>query len=803
MAFSIVTNVASLLAQDNLRITGDLQQKTIQRLTSGLRINSSADDAAGLAIANGFRSDIAVLQQGIRNASDGLSNLQTIDGGINNISLLLDRARTLATQSASGTFNGDRNTLNSEFQSVLTEIDRQAQVVGLDQGGAFAKALSVFIGGGRGHAGDASSVAINNGVVSVDLSTSTISTNSLGLSGVQAFGGTSGTTDIGTGSASTSVEDILANATNTSSLRVAGFTDFYFSGPGFGDQNEIRASVNLTGIVDTTTLVSAINSGIESAGNGTTSAAAAFKAAGIKAVANTDTSGKQQLTFTASSTAFQVEAGDRLSNALLGNYTSSSDATGKSLSITAGGSTLASAATATFTAAGDDVTFRIQGGGLADAIEVTLTIAAGETLGLALSDLATAVAANTTLTAAGFSVSAVAGATVTFSNSRGERFQVLTAGDQQNLFGLGTYLRNASGSVLYTSITGAANAGVTFGGSLFISLNGSVAETITVAASTTLTDQLAADAINSAIAANATLSAAGLEATVTGGFIGIESNNGTLFQLSNAAADANSAFGFSTFAGVYSANTGATEPSGFAEHVFYSGGADASTTGDVTAFSNILYGGDDQTITFTANDSNGTSHSLSLVLRNDATARTGQTLDEALQYINTQLQQSNDSTLKRIVAVKERNNAGTAEGIRFLSTLSEFKVGVGQTASGTGINAGTAAVLTSAALTGGSVADISSQSNAQTAVSNLASAVSLLGNAQANVGKGQNQLQFAVGLATAQVNNLQAAQGRIRDADLAAEAANLTRASISQQAGIAALAQANSAPQVVLALLRG
>ena len=71
MAFSIVTNVASLLAQDNLRITSDLQQKTIQRLTSGLRINSSADDAAGLAIANSFRSDVAVLQQGIRNAGDG------------------------------------------------------------------------------------------------------------------------------------------------------------------------------------------------------------------------------------------------------------------------------------------------------------------------------------------------------------------------------------------------------------------------------------------------------------------------------------------------------------------------------------------------------------------------------------------------------------------------------------------------------------------------------------------------------------------------------------------------------------
>ena len=198
--FSIVTNVSSLLAQENLSKTNQLQQTTITRLTSGLRINSSADDAAGLAIANRFRSDIAVLQQGVRNAADGLSTLQTIDGGINNVSLLLDRARSLATQSASGTFLGDRNTLNSEFQSVINEIDRQAQAVGLDPGGSFNSLLSVFIGGGRANNG---LTAVQNGSVQIDLSQSAFSANNLGLKGVQAIGGTQGTTDIGAGAAST------------------------------------------------------------------------------------------------------------------------------------------------------------------------------------------------------------------------------------------------------------------------------------------------------------------------------------------------------------------------------------------------------------------------------------------------------------------------------------------------------------------------------------------------------------------------------------------------------------------------
>ena len=136
MAFSIQTNINSLIAQENLRVTGEFQSRTIQRLTSGFRINQSGDDAAGLAIANKFRSDIAELSQGVRNANDGISTLQIVDGGMNNISKMIDRLKTLATQSASGTFTGDRNVLNSEFQSVLSEIDRQAQAVGPGPGRA-------------------------------------------------------------------------------------------------------------------------------------------------------------------------------------------------------------------------------------------------------------------------------------------------------------------------------------------------------------------------------------------------------------------------------------------------------------------------------------------------------------------------------------------------------------------------------------------------------------------------------------------------------------------------------------------
>src|ERR687883_1491266 len=135
MPFSLINNIQSQSSQSSLTRTSSNLSSTIQRLSSGLRINNSGDDAAGLAIANKYRSDVAVLSQGVRNANDGLSNLQIIDGGLNTISNLLDRASTLAAQSASDTFSGDRETLQSEFSNVLSEITRQAQNIGLNSGG--------------------------------------------------------------------------------------------------------------------------------------------------------------------------------------------------------------------------------------------------------------------------------------------------------------------------------------------------------------------------------------------------------------------------------------------------------------------------------------------------------------------------------------------------------------------------------------------------------------------------------------------------------------------------------------------
>src|SRR5262245_50348195 len=117
MGFSVVTNLAGLNAQSKLLEINMGLEKTLGRLTSGLRINSAADDVVGLAVANRHKFDSSGLQVGIRAANDAISKLQVEDGAMSNVTSLLDRALTLAAQAASDTFTGSRATLDNEFQS--------------------------------------------------------------------------------------------------------------------------------------------------------------------------------------------------------------------------------------------------------------------------------------------------------------------------------------------------------------------------------------------------------------------------------------------------------------------------------------------------------------------------------------------------------------------------------------------------------------------------------------------------------------------------------------------------------------
>ncbi len=125
MSLGILNNIPSLAAQNQLSVTNSNLQQTLFRLSSGQRINSGADDAAGLAIANGLQANVTALTQSARNATDGVGMLQVADGAMAQVTTLLNRAVTLATESATGTVSDtQRSALNAEFSAIKSEITR-------------------------------------------------------------------------------------------------------------------------------------------------------------------------------------------------------------------------------------------------------------------------------------------------------------------------------------------------------------------------------------------------------------------------------------------------------------------------------------------------------------------------------------------------------------------------------------------------------------------------------------------------------------------------------------------------------
>ncbi|EJE49860.1 flagellin/flagellar hook associated protein [Acidovorax sp. CF316] len=161
MALSINTNVMSLSAQRHLSVGQSALATSLQRLSSGLRINSARDDAAGLAISERFTSQIRGLNQAARNANDGISLLQTAEGAISTIASGLQRIRELAVQAANGSYSAsDRQAIQAEVAQLASEIDRTAST-------AQFNGMNVFDPSRGSLVGDANLLAVFDGMTSV------------------------------------------------------------------------------------------------------------------------------------------------------------------------------------------------------------------------------------------------------------------------------------------------------------------------------------------------------------------------------------------------------------------------------------------------------------------------------------------------------------------------------------------------------------------------------------------------------------------------------------------------------------
>jgi flagellin len=146
MSLGILTNVAATYAQNNLNQTQGSLQTVLQQLSSGSRINSGADDAAGLSVADGLKANQAALNQSAQNAQNGVGLLQTADGALSQVTNLLTRAVTLATEASNGGLTtAQAAAANTEFQSIVTEIGNIGSSTNFNSTAVFSATATSFV----------------------------------------------------------------------------------------------------------------------------------------------------------------------------------------------------------------------------------------------------------------------------------------------------------------------------------------------------------------------------------------------------------------------------------------------------------------------------------------------------------------------------------------------------------------------------------------------------------------------------------------------------------------------------------
>jgi len=150
MSLGVLNNISAIYAQNNLNQTQSKLQSTLTQLSSGSRINSGADDAAGLALADGLAANVAALTQSSQNASAGVGLLQTADGALSQVTNLLNRGITLATEAANGTLNTSQvSSADQEYQNILTEINNIGSTTNYNGMNVFsATPFTVFVSDG-------------------------------------------------------------------------------------------------------------------------------------------------------------------------------------------------------------------------------------------------------------------------------------------------------------------------------------------------------------------------------------------------------------------------------------------------------------------------------------------------------------------------------------------------------------------------------------------------------------------------------------------------------------------------------
>jgi len=811
MASFINTNIASLNAQRNLASSQSALQTSLQRLSSGLRINSAKDDAAGLAIANRFTTQINGLDQAQRNANDGISLAQTADGALSSISDNLQRIRELAVQAANSTNSAsDRAAINEEVQQRLAEIDRTSSQTSFNG----QKILD-------GNFGTASfQVGANAGeTINVDLNSS-MRTGAIGKIATETTTGAVGASATG-GSISVTPSNLnfgtAFQAAATGSITLHAGTRLYGSaGTAQVDGTNVGAAATVTDFSGT--------SGAATAGSFTTAGAISggdFTAAGSQAHFDVTNDAGNTYTITLDGSNYAaasdvVTAVNTQLTAAGAGITASLDSAGK-LVLT--NDTAGAAAAPVISNAGTD----------AQAIGITATggsslagVASGASLAATFTVDGTSVTLNTNLTdrngvataiqnaLTGYTVTADSGTGALTITKVGSTSAVAVAGlDSLEAQSLG--LANTAGTA-GTAAVAKTNASFTIDGKS-VTLNQDYADFNAVASaidtqmnSTPGTYTVTGDSVgNITIKRNDTAgtSSAAIDITVadsqaTADGFGVQNGVAGTNQVDTTNAsfsvdghtvtlDQNYADNTALAADITSQLTGYTA-------TFSSG--KISITNSTAGSSGVVISGADTNATSAGFvDGTGTDgvtsgsvaiSNLSITVGSNATvniaAKTYASVDDLAAEINKSVGGA---------------YATVSNGKLSLTSASAMTLG-GSDATTLGF-ASTTVAANDGSLDSG---DTLTVDNANSLIQRVDSALGSVNSLRSTFGAIQNRFDSVISNLSSTSENLSAARSRIQDADFAAETASLTRGQILQQAGTAMLAQANSLPNNVLSLLR-
>jgi flagellin len=802
MALGVLNNLSAIYAENNLNNTNSSLQTVLQQLSSGSKINSGADDAAGLSLVNGLEANSMALMQSKTNATEGVGLLDVADGALSQVTSLLDRAITLATEASNGTLNSTQEgAANQEYQSILAEISNIGSTTTYNQEQVFSGNIIAVYTGDSSTAGS----SVDN------LNIHTLSVSSVGdTNGVMSYGNGNGATgtnvfiDLSNNGVNAALGDTL-NASGATSIQVT-----YLKTGANGVVTPTTANVGVGTGTSYANTVQGLMSAINNSGLGLSATFGTAAQAGSGAVS------------TARAALHGGGSGSDTGIIITGNGVGTGTAAGEVGALSVGGTPLDLLA-GSLTITGADGTSHTITLGQADSTDNINNLAA-------------------TINADGYGITAaVAGSTLTFTSassaasiSAANLDDTVTAVDgTAPVVAAGAAPKGNVAGNIGTFTLGNASDIIT-GGTLAITGQSGTLTNFTLGTSGT-TDNLTdlAKTINNWAATTA--AGAGVSATVVGGVLTIHSAGG-------GAAGVQTALGLAggtsdTVAGASTSINLTGTPTNQA--------ASTSTIGTLTL------GGVGESVTDVLNGTL-TIGTNTITLGGTGTTDTLQDLAKTIDEGDYGVTATYSQTNKDIVFTSSNSALGAGGALAFtaaagggdqtaaagtvtyapaapVSTAEDYySIGISsaggiQDQSTAVVNGGTTyggtlntGFTTDTSSTGGIATmsytdangqslvgtDLLNQTNAQSALNVLNLAISDVAAQDGYIGAQINTLNSVSQVMTTQQENVTSAQNAIQATDYASATSNMSKYEILSQTGIAALAQANSVQQEVTKLLQ-